>query len=540
MPDTAPLTIQPLPLPEHEFRTLPGRMRRHAAERPDHPALREGERMLTWAQTCALAERAAALMIRKGLTRRAVVSIVADTPLDYCVAYLAGLAAGGCVAPMPVTAADATLATMIADAGAPCVVASASQKDRVEAILASKPGLANVAKLALDFEAEGWTKLLDMDLPAPGEDGSGGELPEIEPEDLFNIIYSSGTTGIPKGIVHTHLFRSRQMPRFTANGVSPDSRTLLTTPLYSNTTLVAMIATLAEGGTVTFLPKWDTPTWLGLVESQKITCCMLVPVLIQRLFKAEELAKTDISSLELTICTSSPLAAATKNEIIARWPGRFIELYGLTEGGVSAMLDLKAFPDKSGSVGQPALGSDLVLLDDDDRPVPQGEVGEVVGRSPAMMAGYHGRDDLTEKALLRLEDGRVVFRSGDLGRIDEDGFLYIVGRKKDMIISGGFNIYATDLEEALHAHPDVQEVGVVGAPSEAWGETPVAGVVLRPGASADAQAILDGANANLGKTQRVSALHVLDALPRNAVGKVLKPDLLAAVKDRAPDAVMSR
>jgi len=536
MPDTAPLTIEPLPLPEHEFRTLPGRMRRHAAERPDHPALREGERMLTWAQTCALAERAAALMIRKGLTRRAVVSIVADTPLDYCVAYLAGLAAGGCVAPMPVTASDETLATMIADAAAPCVVASASQKARVEAILASKPELSGVAKLSLDFEGEGWTKLIDADLPAP----AAGELPEIEPEDLFNIIYSSGTTGIPKGIVHTHLFRSRQMPRFTMNGVSGDSRTLLTTPLYSNTTLVAMIATLAEGGTVDFLAKWNTAVWLETVERRKITCCMLVPVLVQRLFRSDELARTDISSLELTICTSSPLAAATKAEIIARWPGRFIELYGLTEGGVSAMLDLKAFPDKAASVGQPALNSDLAILDDDDRPVPQGEVGEVVGRSPAMMAGYHGRQDLTEKALMRLADGRVVFRSGDLGRIDEDGFLYIVGRKKDMIISGGFNIYATDLEDALHAHPDVQEVGVVGAPSEEWGETPVAGVVLRAGATTPAQAILDAANGKLGKTQRVSALHVMEALPRNAVGKVLKPDLLAAVKDRAPDAKMSR
>ena len=324
------------------------------------------------------------------------------------------------------------------------------------------------------------------------------------------------------------------------NGVSGDSRTLLTTPLYSNTTLVAMIATLAEGGTVDFLAKWNTAVWLETVARRKITCCMLVPVLVQRLFRSEELARTDISSLELTICTSSPLAAATKAEIIARWPGRFIELYGLTEGGVSAMLDLKAFPDKAASVGQPALNSDLAILDDDDRPVPQGEVGEVVGRSPAMMAGYHGRQDLTEKALMRLADGRVVFRSGDLGRIDEDGFLYIVGRKKDMIISGGFNIYATDLEDALHAHPDVQEVGVVGAPSEEWGETPVAGVVLRAGASTPAQAILDAANGKLGKTQRVSALHVMEALPRNAVGKVLKPDLLAAVKDRAPDAKMSR
>ena len=528
--------IQPLPLPEHEFRSLPAEMRKHAAVGPDRPALREGDRTLTWAETAALVDRAAALLIRKGQTRNSVMALVGDRPLEGAVAYLAGLAAAATVAPMPVTAADSTLARMIADSQAPCLVASASQRERVEAMVAADPTLASVSLLSLDFEAEGWTPLISMDLPAP----ASGELPEIREEDGFNIIYSSGTTGIPKGIMHTHQFRSRQAPRMTAAGMSADTRLLLTTPLYSNTTLVPMIATLLEGGCVTYLAKWNGSEWLRIVEDQKITACMLVPVLVQRLFKLPEIETADISSLETTVCTSSPLAAATKKEILTRWPGRFIELYGLTEGGVSAILDLKAFPEKSNSVGQPALAADLLILDDDDQPVALGETGEVVGRSPAMMAGYHCRADLTEKALLRLPDGRVMFRSGDLGRMDEDGFLYIVGRKKDMIISGGFNIYATDLEDALHAHPDVQEVGVVGAPSEEWGETPVGAVVLKTGATASAQEILDQANAALGKTQRVTCLHLLDDLPRNAVGKVLKPELLAAVKNRAPEAKMSR
>lgn len=534
MPD-APLELEfrPLPYPaeygEERFESLPDQLRRHAAQRPDALAIREigaPERAWTWAQAAARMDAGAALLRRERLQTGEVVAILANAPAEYTLAYLAGLAAGGCVAPLPAMAADETLAKMLEDGPARAIVVSEAMRERAETILRSSEHLAGMRRYALDFEHEDWTPLLDPALPTP----EPWDLPEIEPGNLFNIIYSSGTTGVPKGIVHDHRFRVRQLPRLVAQGIEAGGRMILSTPLYSNTTLVAVFAALSAGCSLAYQRKYDGPQWLETVEAERITNTMLVPVLINRLLALDEFDRRDLSSLKLTTITSSPLAAATKRDMIARWPGKIVEIYGLTEGGVSTSLDLKAFPDKAGSVGRPGPGAELLILDEAGRPLPQGETGEIAGRSPTQMRGYHGRPDLTRESLVRLPDGGVAFRSGDLGRVDEDGFLWIMGRRKDVIISGGFNIYATDLEEALFAHPAVKEAGVVGAPSAEWGETPVAGVVLREGAEASPQELLDFANARLGRNQRLAAVHVLDALPRNAVGKVVKPDLLERLR----------
>ena len=176
-------------------------------------------------------------------------------------------------------------------------------------------------------------------------------------------------------------------------------------------------------------------------------------------------------------------------------------------------------------MGQPVAGHDIRLIDDDGNEVAQGEMGEVVGRSPAMMTGYHGRSEASAAAEWFDAEGNRYIRHGDIGRFDADGFLTLMDRKKDLIISGGFNIYPTDLEAVLSRHPAVADCSVIGVPSEAWGETPVGFYVPREGADEDADAILAWTNAQLGKTQRLSALHAIDELPRNAIGKVLKREL---------------
>jgi acyl-CoA synthetase (AMP-forming)/AMP-acid ligase II len=211
------------------------------------------------------------------------------------------------------------------------------------------------------------------------------------------------------------------------------------------------------------------------------------------------------------------------------WPGRLLEIYGLTEGGVSTMLDLAYAGDKLDSIGRASAGVTIRIIGADNAVLPAGEIGEIVGNSPTVMRGYFNRPEQTDAVFVQLDDGLSYFRTGDLGYMDSDGYLHIAGRSKEVIVSGGFNIYASDLEAALLEHPAVQDAAVIGKPSEDWGETPHAFVVLRPQAS-DRAGLLDAVNAKLGKAQRISGMSIIDELPRNPAGKVLKRDLETLVR----------
>jgi long-chain acyl-CoA synthetase len=255
---------------------------------------------------------------------------------------------------------------------------------------------------------------------------------------------------------------------------------------------------------------------------------MLVPVQYRRLMADPAFDRHDLSSYRAKFCTSAPFSPELKAEVLARWPGGLTEYYGMTEGGGTCILRCHERPDKLATVGQPAAGSDIRLIDDDGRELPPGGTGEVVGRSPAMMVGYHNRPEATAAAEWYDPAGLRFIRTGDVGRFDEEGFLTLVDRKKDMIISGGFNIYPSDLEAVLMRHPQVLEAAVIAAPSDRWGETPAAFVVAHGGA--DAEAIRAWANAQLGSTQRLAAVTLIETLPRSEIGKVLKRELAA----RAP------
>jgi acyl-CoA synthetase (AMP-forming)/AMP-acid ligase II len=210
---------------------------------------------------------------------------------------------------------------------------------------------------------------------------------------------------------------------------------------------------------------------------------------------------------------------------MARWPGGLVEFYGMTEGGGTCILEAHLHPDKLHTVGRPAEGSDIRLIDDTGQEVAAGEAGEVVGHSAGMMVGYHRQPQKTREAEWFDASGKRFIRTGDVGRFDADGFLTLLDRKKDVIISGGFNVYPSDLEAVLRGHASVMDAAVIGVPSEQWGETPVAFVVRREGDGTDADALLRWANAHLGKTQRLTRLHFIDELPRSAIGKILKREL---------------
>jgi acyl-CoA synthetase (AMP-forming)/AMP-acid ligase II len=320
--------------------------------------------------------------------------------------------------------------------------------------------------------------------------------------------------------------------RAAMSGYGPGAVTLIATPLYSNTTLVSVVPTLAHGGSVVLMPKFDAAEYLRLAQAERATHTMLVPVQYQRLMARPDFERFDLSSFRFKFSTSAPFHAELKSDVLKRWPGALVEYYGMTEGGGTCILQAHLFPDKLHTVGQPAEGHDIRLIDEDGREIartPGGASegsGEVVGRSMAMMTGYHRQPGKTAEAEWFDDQGRRYIRTGDVGRFDDDGFLILHDRRKDMVISGGFNVYPSDLEAVLRRHPAVLDAAVVGVPSVEWGETPVAFVVLRDDTAPEA--VREWVNGQVGKTQRLAAIRAIDELPRSAIGKVLKRELREA------------
>jgi acyl-CoA synthetase (AMP-forming)/AMP-acid ligase II len=487
-----------------------------AAAKPSEPALSDSIRALNWDKLGALTARIAAQLQRDGLAHGQAVAILGTTNVDYALVYLAAVRAGGCAAPLTTSATSAQLIAMLRDSDAMHLFVDAAK-------LADLAGhdLGDVKIVMLGDATGGYPGINEW----MAEDGAYYRATPPAPTDPFNIIYSSGTTGTPKGIVHSHAMRWHQMNGGFTSIYSRSSRSLLSTPLYSNTTLAVFLPTMCHGGFARVMEKFDAAAYLEHAQADSSTHSMLVPVQYQRLMTLDRFDSYDLSSFIVKFCTSAPFSAELKADVVKRWPGGLIEIYGMTEGGVVCMLQAHNYPDKLHTVGQPVTGHDLIVLDDDDNRLPPGSKGVLTGRSPTMMSGYKNQPDKTREMEWRDENGEIWLKTGDIGIVDEDGFVSIVGRSKDMIISGGFNIYPKDLEELLEQQAEVAEAAVVGIASERWGETPVGFVRLVEGSTATTDDLMERVNAQLGKTQRLSALHPIDEMPRSHIGKLLKTDL---------------
>ncbi|MBX3620401.1 MAG: AMP-binding protein [Rhizobacter sp.] len=508
------------------FMPLPDLIAGHAETMPEQAAFQVEDRVLTWRSLHEGASQVAHALDKIGIGAGDTVALLGLASLAYVECLFGIVAARACAVPLPISSTVETLEALLADCGARLLFVD---PDAGAAITGMAARLAERGALQVISFGSGGT---DGDAyaawraqgPAPGR-----TLQPARSDDRFNIIYSSGTTGLPKGIVHLHGMRQQQASRVVF-GFSPRSRTLLSTPMYSNTTIVPLLGTVAHGGCCILMRKFDAGRYLELAAACGVTHTMLVPVQYKRILAHSGFSRADLSALELSQCTGAPMDEATKREILRRWPGRFLEIYGLTEGGVSCFLEAHLHPDKLGTVGRPAAGTEVFLIDESGRRLPADQIdatGEVVGRSALMMAGYHKRPDATDQIRWCDEAGRVYHRSGDIGRFDADGFLTLLDRLKDVIISGGHNIYASDLEAVLARHEDVADATVIGVPSAEWGETPLALVVARAGASLDPLALREWVNARVGKTQRLSAVELRSELPRSPLGKLSKKELRA-------------
>ncbi|MFE3173976.1 class I adenylate-forming enzyme family protein [Amycolatopsis sp. NPDC059090] len=461
-----------------------------ARRNPNLPCLADEHGELGNAGFAVRVRSAAASLRARGVGAGDVVAVLLPNRVEFAVVLFAAWRLGAAVTPVNPELTDGEASFQIADAKAKVVV---GQED------------SDLVTLRLE----------QLATAAPDE----GPVADDE-HAVALLIYTSGTTGQPKGVVLDHA-NVRAMTEMIVNALElgPADHSLLILPLFHvNGIVVSVLAPLLAGGRSTITARFRADDFFDTIERVRPTFFSAVPAIYARLAGLPETVRPDTSSLRLVVCGAAPMPAELIQRVEQRFGVVVVEGYGLSEGSCASTLNPLAGPRKPGTVGRPLPGQEVALMD------PQGRLtdgpGEVVVRGPNVMRGYLNRPEATAATIV---DGWL--HTGDVGRFDEDGYLVLVDRIKDMIIRGGENLYPKEIENALHAHPAVLEAAVVGAPHPVLGELPVATVTLYPAAVVSEAELLDHCRARLTRVKVPVRIDIVPALPRNPVGKIDKPAL---------------
>jgi acyl-CoA synthetase (AMP-forming)/AMP-acid ligase II len=459
----------------------------------------------------ALARGLVALGVQPG--ERVSVYLPSNEVLHWIVAYAAIHKAGAVAVPTNVRLSEPELAAILGHAAVAAILTDATLLPTVQAVRALVPSLRVV--VSTGGAADGvvpWDQI-------GAEDSADFQVPR-DVSDLADVMYTSGTTGLPKGIAvrHSNLAMIPNLePAWTGRGWIHGA------PMFTFAGIAFIYNPMKMGLVGFYQPRFDAARWLEYVEQERPSWCMLVPAFAELIVAHPDFERRDLSSLEQVSIGSAPLAPQTQLALIERLPDATVgNSYGMTEAGPAyIVMPKEEIKNRIGSVGKPVGPTEIKIVDDDGREAEPRVVGELWLRMASKQREYYKNDEAT--AATWTDDGWL--RSGDLAYLDEDGFLYICGRKKDMIIRGGNNIYATDVEAVLLEHPDVQEAAVTGVPHPVLGEDVAAWIVRRPGSDLDAEQLTAFVAERLADYKRPRHLVFADELPRNATGKVLKHQL---------------
>ena len=490
--------------------------RHHARLHPDKRAIYDAERSLSYAELDSQAEALACALVSRGVKPGDVVCAYLPNCIDYVIVVLAVARSGAVFSPINPRYKAYEVGAILAQAR-PRVVFTTRAQDAVVRQAAESLGQRDVAFVHIDAQPGAGAAGLAQLLAAPRR-----ELPAVSDSDFFSLMFTSGTTGQPKGAMATHRARMIWVLNGTIEyGLDASDVYLGMMPQVHSAGLTLTLMHLYAGATIRILSHFDAGRFIDIVKSEAITSSLTVPTMLTMIVEeVDRRGGGEFGTLERLLTCGSPLPVATKKRVLEKVTPHLWDYYGSTESNSMTVLRPEDQLRKPESVGQPFRNVELMIADADGRACPPGTVGEVWCINPSVMTAYRDRPEDTARAFT----GRW-FHTGDLGYLDADGFLHLVSRLSDVVISGGVNIYPAEVEQVLMLHPAVLDAAVVGVPDPKWGQAVKAYLVVRAGEKLDLEAVQRHCAAHLADFKKPRSVQFLDALPKNAGGKTVKSAL---------------